>query len=258
MPDRPRIEVSTPPGGWGAPWPNVAEIETALPPWTWTLVGGLMTQLHAAFCGIDTVRPTDDVDIVLHVETTRDGPNTAARALESLGYTLLESIDPSEKSAHRFRRGRHAVDLVTTANDIVDVVIADHAAPRAVTKLRGRDMVAIEGGTQALQRTVNATMSIVEGRLTAFSTPSVFGALVLKAAAFRADSRDPQRHLLDAAVLLACLGDPYEVRGQFKGSDRSRLQMLGRHLPVGASEWRSLDADRARDGQAALRVLTAE
>lgn len=71
MADRPTIDVATPAGGWGAPWPNVAEIETALPHDKWTLVGGLMAQLHGIHAGIDAVRPTNDVDIVLHVETTR-------------------------------------------------------------------------------------------------------------------------------------------------------------------------------------------
>jgi hypothetical protein len=69
--DRPIIDVASPPGGWGAPWPNVAEIEAVLPHVKWTLVGGLMAQLHGVHHGIDALRPTNDVDIVLHVETTR-------------------------------------------------------------------------------------------------------------------------------------------------------------------------------------------
>jgi hypothetical protein len=30
------IDVATPPGGWGIPWPNVVEIEAALPRASWT------------------------------------------------------------------------------------------------------------------------------------------------------------------------------------------------------------------------------
>jgi hypothetical protein len=58
----------------------------------WTLVGGLMTQLHAIRHGIDAIRPTNDVDIVLHVETTRGVAGETASALESLGYELTPSI----------------------------------------------------------------------------------------------------------------------------------------------------------------------
>ncbi|UZN02529.1 nucleotidyl transferase AbiEii/AbiGii toxin family protein [Cellulomonas sp. S1-8] len=235
----------------------MVEIEQALPHQCWTLVGGLMTQLHAAAHGIDSARPTDDIDMVLHIETTPGAPSAAATALESLGYALLESIDPRENTAHRFRRGRHSVDLVASEDDVVDVLVADHPAPRVMRKLCGRDMVAIEGGTQALGRTMNATLVIADGHTTTVSVPSVLGALVLKAAAYQTDSRDPQRHLVDACVLLACLDDPYAAREEFKGSDRARLGLLGRNLPDDSPVWRLLDRDRARNGQAALRILTA-
>lgn len=49
----------------------MAEIARVLPHDRWTLIGGLMTQLHAIRRGIEAVRPTVDVDTVLHVETTR-------------------------------------------------------------------------------------------------------------------------------------------------------------------------------------------
>jgi hypothetical protein len=256
MGDRPRLDVAAPAGGWLAPWPNVAEIEAVLPPSSWTLVGGLMTQLHAVHRGIGVVRPTDDVDIVLHVETTPGVPGTAARALESLGYTMLEPVDPRAGFAHRFRRGDQHVDLVAS-QDVVDVLVADHVPPRVAQTLRGRPMVAIEGGTQALQRTVDATLRIRPTTATTVSVPSVLGAVVLKAAAYRTDSRDPARHLLDSAVLLACLDDPYAARDQLKGSDRGRLLTLRRQLPDGAPQWRQLGAEQSRDGRTALRILTA-
>ncbi|MGF0115322.1 hypothetical protein ACQFYA_03210 [Promicromonospora sp. Marseille-Q5078] len=235
----------------------MAEIEAVLPHTSWTLVGGLMAQLHTVHRGLDVVRPTNDVDVVLHVETTRGLPSDAARALESVGYEMLASVDPRERTAHRFVRGAATVDLITSSPDVVDVLVADHAAPRVVEKLRGRDMVAIEGGTQALRRTVNAGLSIVEGRATTVSVPNVFGALVLKAAAFRTDSRDPERHLQDAAALLCCLTDPFDAREQFTGSDRRRVETLVRNLPDGSRCWNAIPAGARRDGQAALRILAA-
>ncbi len=257
MADRPTIDVRPPAGGWGAPWPNVAEIEAVLPHDKWTLVGGLMAQLHGIYAGVDAVRPTNDIDIVLHVETTRGIASETARALESLGYKLAPSIDERNNTAHRFKRGESTVDVVTSGPDVVDVLIADHAAPRVVEKLRGRTMVAIEGGTQALRRTINARLQITAGRTTTVSVPSPFGAVILKAAAFQADSRDRERHLQDAALLLAVIEDPYAERDQFAGSDRSRLQMLARVLPDSAAQWRTLPADVRADGQTALRILNA-
>lgn len=167
--DRPTINVATPAGGWGAPWPNVAEIEAVLSHDKWTLVGGLMAQLHGIHAGIDSVRPTNDVDMVLHVETTRGIASETARALESLGYKLAPSVDDRNSSAHRFKRGDSTIDVVTRGLDMVDVLVADHVAPRVVEKLRGRTMVAIEGGTQALRRTINARLRISAGRTTTVS-----------------------------------------------------------------------------------------
>jgi hypothetical protein len=256
--ERPTVVVAGPPGGWLPPWPNVAEIEAVLPHEHWTLVGGLMTQLHCMHRGLDVVRATNDVDIVLHIETTRGVATVAANALESLGYELAPPTDPRAEIAHRFRRDTATVDLMGSAPDVVDVLIADHAAPRVVEKLRGRAMVAIEGGTQALRRTVNARLRIGPGRVTTVSMPTAFGALVLKAAAYQTDTRDRDRHLSDAAALLCCLEDPYADRERFTGSDRARVAVLRRALPEEHTAWRALPRDVRVQGQAALRILTAQ
>lgn len=65
--ERPTIDVTPAPGGWMAPWPSVAELTAALPAGSWTLVGGPMTQLHTLHHGLGIVRPTNDVDIILHI-----------------------------------------------------------------------------------------------------------------------------------------------------------------------------------------------
>ena len=125
-----------------------------------------MTQLHAVHHGLGVVRPTNDVDIVLHIETSRGVPNATATALEGLGYRLRAAVNPRDNTAHRFERGNTRVDLVAATPDIVDVLISDHAAPRVIERLRGRDMVRIEGGTQALRRTLNARIEISPGTRT--------------------------------------------------------------------------------------------
>lgn len=256
MVDRLIIDVSAPPGGWPPPWPNVAEIEAVLPHEKWTLVGGLMAQLHGIHRGVAALRPTLDVDMVLHIETSPGVVAEAARALESLGYEFAPSIDDRNNTAHRFTRGDASVDLAT-GGDIVDVLIADHPAPRVIERLRGRSMVAIEGGTQALRRTVNARLEIVPGRVTIISVPSPFGAAILKAAAYLTDSRDKERHLQDAALLLAVIDDPHAERVGLAGSDRRRLSALTMALPDDAREWRTLPEPWRTNGQTALRILTA-
>lgn len=261
-------------GGWPHPWPNVEELARVLPADQWTLIGGLMVQLHAINAGIGVVRPTNDVDIVLHIESSRGVPARTAAALESIGYQLLPGIDPRNQVAHRFTRGASNVQLVTSArpggtgtvaaqrhdeqaSDIVDVLVADHAAPTVQELLRGKAMVKVEGATQALRRTVNAVLEITPGVPTTISVPGPFGALILKAAAYQSDSRDPQRHLYDAAALLACIQDPYAERESFAGSDRARLGILAQALVAGHGAWRALPQQARAQAQAALRLLSA-
>lgn len=74
-----------------------------------------MTQLHTIHHGLGVVRPTNDVDIVLHIETQRGVPNAVAVALEELGYRFQPSIDQRNDTAHRFVRGTSTVDLVVGA-----------------------------------------------------------------------------------------------------------------------------------------------
>ncbi|GAA3534425.1 hypothetical protein AFL01nite_06300 [Aeromicrobium flavum] len=261
--ERPTIDVTAGAGGWPDPWPNVAEIADVLPTDRWTLVGGLMTQLHAIHHGLGVVRPTNDVDIVLHVETSRGVASQTSAALRSLGYELRPAVDPRNSTAHRFVRGASRIDLVGArldddAEEIVDVLISDHHAPRVTERLAGRDMVRIEGGTQALRRTINARLEVNPGTITTVSVPSVFGALVLKAAAYTTDSRDPERHLRDAVALLACLDDPFAERESFTGSDRSRLLMLRGRLAPEDVAWTVVTGQRRIDAQTALEILTDE
>jgi predicted nucleotidyltransferase len=258
MTDRPVIDVAAAVGGWPEPWPNVAEIAGVLPTDQWTLVGGLMTHVHTVHHGLGEIRPTNDVDIVLHIETARNVPTRTAAALESLGYQLRPSVDPRENTAHRFVRGDARVDLVGSApEEVVDVLRSDHPAPTVVEPLRGRDMVAIEGGPQALRRTINARLQINEDKTTTISVPRPFGAVILKVAAHLTDSRDRDRHLYDAAALLACIDDPFAERAGFTGSDRSRLRHLVEQLPDDHSAWRALPSQAREDGQGALRILVA-
>ncbi|OIN82356.1 nucleotidyl transferase AbiEii/AbiGii toxin family protein [Mycobacterium malmoense] len=256
MRERATIDVVAAPGGWPKPWPNVAELTEHLHSDRWSLVGGLMVQLHAVHRGVGIIRPTNDVDIMLHVETSRGVPAAAATALESLGYRLTTPVDPRNEFAHRFIRGDTRVDVVASAADTVDVLLADHAAPRVVEKLRGRTMVKIEGGTQALRRTINARLQIGTGQTTTISVPDAFGALVLKVAAYQTDTRDRGRHLYDAAVLLCCIEDPYVERERFAGSDRKRLRLLANSLSADHPAWQRIPPGIRAEGQAALRLLS--
>ena len=119
-------------------------------------------------------------------------------------------------------------------------------------------MFEVEGGTQALGRTVVFEMQTGAEEVVRITVPDELGALVLKGAAYTADSRDRDRHLQDAAVLAACITDHATELSRLGGSDRKRLRILNRALADPSNPaWLSLTPDLRLVGQDTLRILTA-
>jgi hypothetical protein len=115
--------VARPPGGWFAPWPNVFQIAAVLNG-PWALGGGLMVELHALAGGLAPIRSTDDVDLLIDLQTTASLSTRTQNALQSLGYELIEPLGRGSP-ASRFERGE----------DRVDVLVADHLPIRLKPRL---------------------------------------------------------------------------------------------------------------------------
>lgn len=139
------------------------------------------------------------------------------------------------------------------------LMVPDHAGPAATRRLRGRPMFEAEGGTQALGRTMANEMQTGVDGPTRITVPDELGALVLKGAAYAADSRNRVRHLQDAAVLAACITDHATELGRMAGSDRKRLRMLAKALSDSTHPaWLVLDSSRTRASRDTLRILSGE
>jgi hypothetical protein len=157
---------------------------------------------------------------VLHIETGAITFADARDALEGLGYEIQLPLGRGNP-VHRFMRG----------DDRVDVMVADHLAPAHVPEVSGRKLFQVPAGTSVLRKTVNCTIErLVESNLR-FSIPDTLGALVLKSAAYKEDSRDRDRHLDDAAILACTIEDPSRDSERLEsGRDRGRIQLLAREL----------------------------
>lgn len=83
--------------------------------------------------------------------------------------------------------------------------------------------------TSALSKTINCEVNTAVG-VVVLSIPDVLGALVLKGAAYVADSRDRERHIDDAAILACALTDPVADRTRMAGSDQRRIAALWKVL----------------------------
>lgn len=118
-------------------------------------------------------------------------------------------------------------------------------------------MFRVEGGTQALKRRMTYLMELPAGASTFIDIPDELGALVLKGAAYIADSRLRGRHLEDAAVLACCLADNTNIASRLGGSDRKRLRAVAAVLSDSRHPaWAALDEHLRHRGQAALHHLS--
>jgi hypothetical protein len=242
---RPVWHVNAPAGGLLPPWPQLVEIVQSIPHTQWTLVGGLMVQIHAVYAGLQLTRPTRDVDMLLHIETGAATFGGVRHELERLGYALLEPV--GDGPVHRFVRGPRDAETV-------DVMVADHLSPKWHPRAPHRKVFAVPGGTSALRKTVNCEVNSGED-VVVLSIPDVLGALVLKGAAYMEDSRDRGRHLDDAAVLACAATDPVGDRARIIGNDRRRIWALWMVLQdLDHQAWIATGTN-SRRGHGALRVL---
>ncbi len=248
MSGRERWELTEPPGGYAPPWPAALALTAVLPPGSWTLVGGLMVQLHALKAGLDPTRPTQDVDVLLHIETDRITWPSAQAALIAAGYRLDAGM-AKDSLSHRFRRDA----------DVLDVLIADHVGPWAISARTGaQPLVSVPGGTSALRKTVDCVVRRLDGTQVTISVPNVLGALTLKGGAYREDPRDRDRHLEDGAVLAATVDDADDLRERHElwtGSDARRIAALARKLPDQHPAWSQVPRERRARAQVSLQLL---
>lgn len=201
--------IARPAGGWHSPWPQVFELSNVFNSESWVLVGGLMVQAHVMNAELPLVRVTDDVDVITRFEAQTSNYANAAASLIRLGY----QFDDSTEWAYRFRRDR----------DVVDLMAPDHSRPSP--RYQQRNVFLVSGGAQALERVVRFSFDGGQDALS-IPVPSLQSALILKSAAASVDTRDRDRHLLDAISLLACVTSVDEILTGRKGSDTKRLNSL--------------------------------
>lgn len=199
----------------------------------WILVGGQMVMAHGLAAGRTAPRVSRDIDLMANLITSGDSLHRCVEMVRRLGFEGRPSMDG--RSLHRFARPSDQL--------VIDVLAPDQAPPnRRLTTVPPRMTIAVAGGRQALTRAVVLEASLGE-RSVLLPVPSVFGALVLKAAAYRVDSRDRERHAEDAAFLVSLIDDPIATHREFAGSDRKRLLGLDRVIGAAAHPvWRQLGA----------------
>ena len=217
------------------PYALLAEVASVLDPEGWILVGGLMVHCHAQRAGMVNVRPTDDADIVVELQTHNYSAH--AHALRIMGFTAHESLD-SHAAFHRFTRDK----------DTVDLMIPDQASPSP--RYLGRSLIKVPGSASALKRTVEHQLPAG----TSIRIPDLASALSLKGAAHQVPSANAVRHLQDSVTLFACAG-PDGLPTDLSKSMRANVNHVVKCLSTTPEAWSlSSPQNRVRAVQC-IRIL---
>ena len=231
------------------PWSTVFDVIEAIDTDDWVLVGGLMVQLHARRAGIPPPRATKDVDLVVDVAANHSSVTSIASALTRIGFEPVVPVSRKEP-IYRFQRN----------GEQVDVMVADHLPSQLKPRFMMRPAFAVTAGEQSLRRRDTFVVTSTTRKVT-LGAPDVLGALIGKGAASIVDSRDPGRHLDDAAVLLASIESIGELDlTHLSANDRKRLTTIANKLDEAAHPaWLNLSEpqhSKARRNLAAIVTAT--
>lgn len=205
----------------------------------WVLVGGQMTMLHCLENGFARSRPTDDGDLVVGVWTRRDALLGTSRYLRANGFNEVKTTDGY---GYRFECDDAVIDVL-----LPEGLGRQHEHP---TTTSGRRGLSADGGNQALTRAerVPVIMASFSGHI---RRPNLLGAIVVKAHAYVADSRDKGRHAEDIVALAEiALQDPRAVLQHARPHDRVPVRCFLRDKKPTDEIFR-----RANDPEATFRIL---
>jgi len=209
----------------------------------WTLIGGLMVQLHAERYDGVGARPTNDIDILANSRTRPSYTERISEKLTHLGYQLSAPAGFDRGTAYRFRRD----------DEIVDVLGPDGVGANPPRTVGNLETIQVEGGTQGLSRTEPVVVRL-DGNETEIRCPSLLGAILLKSRSVTNKKRDQDRE--DLIRLLTCVHDPRAMSAELKAGERRWLLNAQKKLDVDDPDLtRLFSAEQIRLARVTYRLL---
>jgi hypothetical protein len=215
----------------------------------WSLIGGLMVQLHAHEHG-DDLRPTADIDLLGAARKPPAMTEQIAALLAERGAEVAMPPRSDPQLGYRFELD----------GEIVEVLGPDGLKNDPKT-LAGLTTFQVSGGTQALRRTEAILVSLGGAPPVAVRRPSLLGAILIKARALakrRKEKFASDRE--DLIRLLSYVEDPRRLAGdeQLKSSEKRWLREVEELLAFGDAGLAALfPAAVLERAQQAFRLLCA-
>ncbi len=231
-------------------WSTALELAEALgSERQWSLIGGLMVQLHGHEHD-DELRPTVDIDLLGAARKPPAMTEQIAALLDERGAAVAMPPRSDPRLGYRFELD----------GEIVEVLGPDGLKNDPKT-LPGLTTFQVSGGTQALQRTEVVLVSLGGATPVAVRRPSLLGAILIKA---RVAAKQRQEKFAsdreDLIRLLSYVEDPRGLAGdeQLKASEKRWLRDIEEVLGFGdASAAALLPAAALRRAEQAFRLLCA-
>jgi hypothetical protein len=197
----------------------------------WSLVGGLMVQLHG-FERDDDMRPTADIDILGGARRPPAMTEQIASALVKRGAEVETPSSTDPEVGYRFHLDGEVVEILGP-----DGLRAD---PRTVGRLR---TFQVSGGSQALARTEVVHVRLAEAPSVSVRRPNLLGAILIKARVVtkrRKEKFESDRQ--DLIRLLSYVDDPRALAadGRLKTSERKWLRKVSGALDFDAPALRTV------------------
>lgn len=238
------IEIHSPTADVKTRWTKVLELAEILGPETrWSLIGGLMVQLHGFELG-GAVRPTADIDILGDARRRPGATERIAAAVLERGGEMAMPPMGNERLGFRFELDGETIE-----------VLGPDGLGREARTIGRHVTFQVPGGTQALLRTEVVPVSLDGEPLVAVRRPSLLGAILIKArvVAKRRDRKHGSDRQ-DVVRLLSLVDDPRAMaeRDGLKKSEKRWLRSIEALLDFGDAAWNGLfrPAEIARAVQA--------
>lgn len=215
----------------------------------WCIIGGQMVWLLAQEHGVEPIRVTEDVDVVVDIRTDQRLMRQLCRWLEAnsfnLGSISADGIGHRYVSPDYRGLGRVVFDILAPENvgELADLTTSPPA--RTVSA----------PGSRAVLDSAQPLEVLVGGRIGYVLRPTLIAAILAKAAAAKIPGReDPQRDWNDLAFLLTLIPDPMASAAELSKAQRRKLRSVSTTLKESHPAWRRLGA-RARLGITTLQFL---
>jgi hypothetical protein len=214
----------------------------------WSLVGGLMVQLHAFERGSGS-RPTTDIDFLGDSRSRPPMTTRIAKTLVERGGEMAMPPVSDETLGYKFDLDGETVEILGSEGVRSD--------PKTLGK---HTTFQVSAGTQALARTEVVRVSLDGGPAVELRRPSLLGAILIKArvVAKRRDKFESDRQ--DLIRLLGFVDDPRALakNEQLRESEKRWLHDIERLLAFNDATWTDIFPDgRVRLAEQSYRLLIA-